>query len=241
MIVNESFVRKFGLGSNAVGTVLRLEGSYLPQNAVEIVGVVADAKYSHIRNEITPQVFTPRPPGDTQFVALFYYVRSAIEPEAIARAIPDIMKRIDPNIPASNLMTVRTELDGNTRFDRTMSMLSATFAGLATVLAAIGLYAVLAFSVAQRRRELGLRLALGAEPKRLRSLVLAQVARLGGIGVVVGIAGALALGRVAETQLFGMSGYDPVVLAVAVGVLVASWVPARRASNVAPMEALRYE
>ncbi len=246
VIVNESFVRKFGLGGNAVGTTLRLDGRYLPHNTVEIVGVVADAKYSHIRNDVTPQVFTPRSPGDTQFVALFYYVRSSLDGWALARTIPEIMKRIDPNLPPSNLTTVRNLVEGNTRFDRLMSMLSATFAGLATVLAAIGLYAVLAFNVAQRKRELGLRLALGAEPRRLRSLVLVHVARLAAIGGVVGLLGALALGKVAQSQLFGLSGYDPVVLVSAVGalalvVLVASWVPARRASNVAPMEALRYE
>jgi predicted permease len=246
VIVNESFVRKFGLSNTAVGTTLRLDGRYVPQNAVEIVGVVADAKYSHIRNDVTPQVFTPRAPGDTQFVAAFYYVRSSLDAGVVMRAIPEIMRRIDPNLPPSNLTTVRNLVEGNTRFDRLMSMLSATFAGLATVLAAIGLYAVLAFSVAQRKRELGLRLALGAEPKRLRSLVLMQVARLAAIGGFVGLLGALALGRFAQAQLFGLSGYDPVVLASAVGalavvVLVASWVPAQRASHIAPMEALRYE
>jgi ABC-type antimicrobial peptide transport system permease subunit len=234
------------LGGNAVGTTLRLDGRYVPQNTVEIVGVVADAKYSHIKNDITPQVFTPQAPGDTQFVALFYYLRSSLDAGVLARTIPEIMKRIDPNIPPSNLTTVRNLVEGNTRFDRLMSMLSATFAGLATVLAAIGLYAVLAFSVAQRKRELGLRLALGAEPKRLRSLVLVHVARLAAIGGVVGLLGALALGKVAQSQLFGLSGYDPVVIVSAVGalavvVLVASWVPALRASHVAPMEALRYE
>jgi ABC-type antimicrobial peptide transport system permease subunit len=141
---------------------------------------------------------------------------------------------------------LRNYVDNNTAFDRIMSLLSATFAGLATALAAIGLYAVLAFNVAQRKRELGLRLALGAEPATLRRLVLGQVARMAAIGGAIGLIGALALGRVAEAMLFGLSGYDPLVLTAAVGalslvVLVASWLPARRASNVAPMEALRYE
>ena len=246
VIVNESFVRKFGLGSNAIGTTLRLEGRFVPQNVVEIVGVVADAKYSSIRPDIQPQIFAPRPPGDTQFVALFYYVRASIDPDALLRVIPDVVKGVDPNIPASNLTTVRRQIDTNTRGDRVMSTLSATFAGLATVLAAIGLYAVLAFSVTQRKRELGLRLALGAQPAELRSLVLAQVGRLAVIGGVIGLIGAFAVGRVAQAQLFGLSGYDPVVLASAVGALalvvaVASWLPALRASKVAPMEALRYE
>jgi ABC-type antimicrobial peptide transport system permease subunit len=105
---------------------------------------------------------------------------------------------------------------------------------------------VLAFSVAQRKRELGLRLALGAEPASVRSLVLAQVARLAVIGGAIGLVGAFAVGRLAQSQLFGLSGNDPVVFAAALAglamvVAVASWLPALRASRVAPMEALRYE
>jgi ABC-type antimicrobial peptide transport system permease subunit len=245
-IVNESFVRKFNLGQDAVGKVVRFEGRYIPQGAIEIIGVVGDAKYSAIKGEVQPQFFTPRPPLDTQFVALFFLVRGALDADTLVGMIPDVVERIDPNVPVSNLTTLRNYVDNNTAFDRIMSLLSATFAGLATVLAAIGLYAVLAFNVAQRKRELGLRLALGAEPATLRRLVLGQVARMAAIGGAIGLIGALALGRVAEAMLFGLSGYDPLVLTAAVGalslvVLVASWLPARRASNVAPMEALRYE
>jgi predicted permease len=244
VVVNDSFVRKFGLGNNAVGTTLRLEGRYVPGNAVEIIGVVGDAKYNSIRNDIDPQVFTPRPAGDAQFVASFYYVRTSIDPDAMARAIPAIVKRVDPNLPASNVGTLRALVDGNTRFDRLMSTLSAAFAVLATLLAGVGLYAVIAFSVAQRKREFGLRLALGAPPTRMRSLVLSQVVRLALIGATLGLLGAFAVGRVAQAQLYGLSSYDPLVIAAAVGalavvVLAASWLPALRASNVAPMEALR--
>jgi predicted permease len=246
VVVNESFVRAFGLGANAIGTTLRLQGRYVPHGAVEIVGVVGDAKYSSIKDDIRPQIFAPRPPGDTQFVALFYYVRAALDAGSVARMIPEVLERIDPNIPVSNLTTVRNFVDNNTRLDRLMSLLSATFAGLATALAAIGLYAVLAFSVAERKRELGLRLALGAEPRALRSLVFMQVARLAAIGGAMGFIGALAVGRVAQSLLFGLSAYDPYVLVAAVGalgivVLGAGWLPAHRASSVAPMEALRYE
>jgi putative ABC transport system permease protein len=246
VIVNESFVRKFALGDGAIGTTLRLEGRFVPQGVVEIVGVVGDAKYSAIKPDIQPQIFAPRPAGDARFVALFYYVRASIDPGALARVVPDVVKRVDPNIPASNVATMRTLISDRTQFERVMSTLSATFAGLATVLAAIGLYAVLAFSVTQRKRELGLRLALGAQPAGLRSLVLAQVGRLAVVGGGVGLLLAVAVGRLAEAQLFGLMGYDPVVFVSAVGglaivVAVASWLPALRASNVAPMEALRYE
>ena len=231
-IVNESFVRKFNLGSDAVGTTLRFTGRYIPQGAVEIIGVVADARYSQIKGVVLPQVFTPRPPLDTQFVALFFYVRAALDAETLEAMIPEVVERIDPNVPVSNLTTVRRYVDNNTVFDRLMSLLSATFASLATVLAAVGLYAVLAFNVTQRKRELGLRLALGADPKDLRTLVLTQVGRVAAIGGAIGLLGALALGRLAQALLFGVSGYDPFVLATAVGVLAivvlaASWLPAQ--------------
>ena len=125
-------------------------------------------------------------------------------------------------------------------------MLSAAFAALATLLAGIGLYGVLAYNVTQRTREIGLRLALGAEPKRLQALVLKQVGAMALIGAAIGLVAALALGRVAESVLFGLSGHDPLVLGAAAGVLAAvvlagSWLPARRASRIAPTEALRYE
>ena len=246
VIVNESFARKFGLGDKALGTTLRLEGRYVPQTTVEIVGVVGDAKYSAIKPDIAPQVFVPRAAGDAQFVASFYYVRASIDPGALVRVVPEIMKRVDPNIPASNLTAMRWLIDSRMRGDSVMTTLSSTFAGLATVLAAIGLYAVLAFSVTQRKRELGLRLALGAQPSRLRSLVLAQVARLAAVVGGVGLLLAFAVGRLAQASLHGLSGYDPLVFVSAIGglalvVAVASWLPALRASNVAPMEALRHE
>ncbi len=141
---------------------------------------------------------------------------------------------------------MRDRVHSNVYIDRLLSMLSAAFAALATLLAGIGLYGVLAYNVAQRTRELGLRLALGAEPRRLQRMVLKQVGVMAAIGAAVGLAAALALGRVAQAVLFGLSGHDPVVIAAAVAVLAAvvlaaSWLPAWRASRIAPLEALRYE
>ncbi len=141
---------------------------------------------------------------------------------------------------------MRRQVEENVYVDRLVATLSAGFAGLATLLAAIGLYGVLAYNVAQRIPELGLRLALGAEPARLRAMVLRQVGSMALIGGVIGLAAALVVGRTAETLLFGLSGHDPWVLAVAQAVLsavvlIAGYLPARRASNISPMEALRYE
>jgi ABC-type antimicrobial peptide transport system permease subunit len=125
-------------------------------------------------------------------------------------------------------------------------MLSVAFAGLATLLAGIGLYGMLSYNVALRTRELGLRLALGAEPASLRAMVLRQVGLMALIGGVIGLAAALALGRAAEALLFGLPGHDPWALAgamavLAAAILLAGYLPARRASNIEPLEALRYE
>jgi ABC-type antimicrobial peptide transport system permease subunit len=137
-------------------------------------------------------------------------------------------------------------VNANVYVDRLLSLLSAGFAALATLLAGIGLYGVLAYNVTQRTRELGLRLALGAPPARLRGMVLQQVGVMALIGAGVGLIAAFAVGRVAEALLFGLSGRDPLAfggafLVIGAVVLAASWVPAWRASRIAPTEALRYQ
>jgi ABC-type antimicrobial peptide transport system permease subunit len=157
--------------------------------------------------------------------------------------IQGAMQRINPTL-AAGINPVANVVKARTSNDRLMSLLSASFAGLATVLAAIGLYGVLAFNVAKRKRELGLRLALGASPRGLRVLVLKEVAVMAAIGAAIGLPAALVVGRVAQAQLYGISGFDPLSVAAAVAVLaavlvVAAYVPARQASSVAPMEALR--
>jgi ABC-type antimicrobial peptide transport system permease subunit len=135
-------------------------------------------------------------------------------------------------------------LRGQTNGDRLIATLSAVFAGLATALAAVGLYAVLSYNVSERTRELGLRLALGASPGALLGMVMKQIGRIAAVAILIGVAVAIAVGRVAEALLFGVSGYNFVAFALAIGVisavaLGASFLPARRASRVAPMEALR--
>ncbi len=145
-----------------------------------------------------------------------------------------------------NLKTLPQQARENVALDRLIGVLSAAFAGLATLLAAVGLYGVLAYTVAQRTREIGVRMALGADGRRVRAMVLHQVGRMTLIGGVLGLAAALALGRAAQSLLFGLDGHDPAVMAIAAIVLGlvafgAGYAPALRASRVDPMQALRYE
>jgi putative ABC transport system permease protein len=242
-LVNQAFADKFQLGNEVVGTRMAFgSGGELD---IEIVGLVADAKYSEVKDEIPPQVFLPRY-QDEELGFLSFYVRSQLAPEDILSAIPRVVEKLDPNLPVTDLATLPDVIQDNTFLDRMIGMLSGGFALLATMLAATGLYGVLAYSVAQRTRELGVRQALGATPQRLRSMVLTQVGWMGLVGGSVGLVFAVMLGRAAESVLFGLSGYEPAVLAAAVlvlggVVLAAGYLPARRASSVDPLEALRYE
>jgi predicted permease len=237
-IVNQAFARKFNLGDAAVGT--RLRGN------LEIVGLVADTKHSSVKGDVPPLVYYPRRQMAGWFQTMWVYVRGSIDADTLKAAIPRVMAEIAPDVPLVIVQTMRERLNDNTYIDRLVTTLSTGFALLATLLAGIGLYGVLAYNVQQRTRELGLRQALGAEPKRLRTLVLKQVAVMAAIGLTVGLGAALALGAAAESVLFGLSGRDPAVIGaaavtLAVVILAASWLPAWRASRISPIEALRYE
>jgi ABC-type antimicrobial peptide transport system permease subunit len=243
-VVNEAFVRKFELGRDAIGTRFGT-GDGASGNEMEIVGVVADAKYSSVREDAPPQFFVPRSQG-AGTGTLFFYVRSRFGAESLVPTIRPVVAGVDPNLPVTDLMTLPAAVGGSLFFDHLLAVLSGVFAVLATLLAAVGLFGVLAYMVSLRTRELGLRLALGATPRQLRAIVLKQVAVLASIGIPLGLGVALLLGRVAEGVLYGLSGNEPAVFAAAVLVvgavgIAAGYLPARRASSVAPMEALRYE
>ena len=242
-IVNQAFAKKFGLGRDAVGK--RMAQGDTAALDIEIVGLIPDTKYSEVKQEAPPLFFTPVL-QDSTVGSVSFYVRTTQRPEQILRTIPDVVKRLDANLPVENLKTMPQQVRDNTFLDRMISTLSAAFAAVATLLAAVGLYGVLAYTVAQRTREIGVRMALGANAGRVRALVLRQVGVMVAIGSVVGIAAALGLGRAASSLLFGLSAHDPLTIGSAVLVLAlvaagAGWIPARRAARVEPMRALRYE
>jgi predicted permease len=242
VIVNQAFARKFNLGRDVIGKHIGNQNEKLDS---EIVGLVEDAKYSEVKGQIPPQFFRPyRQNKDLGF--LNFYVRTALDPEPMLSSIPAVVARLDPNLPVEVLRTMPQQVRENMFLDRFISVLSSAFACLATLLAAIGLYGVLAYTVTQRTREIGLRIALGAAPSRVRGMILRQVAMMAIIGSTIGLVAAVWLGRLAESMLYQLKGWDPSVLvaagaALALVALGAGFFPAYRASRIDPMRALRYE
>jgi predicted permease len=246
-IVNQTFAKKFGLGNEAVGKLMGWApgDGYRSTLDTTIVGIVEDAKYSEVKQQVPPQFFVPYR-QDTEPGGMHVYVRTSGDVAQAMSAITAVVKRLDPNLPIEELETLPEQVRNNTFLDRMMTTLSAAFALLATLLAAIGLYGVLAYSVAQRTREIGLRMALGAAPDRVRGMVLRQVAIMTLVGALAGLAGAIGVGKAAQSMLFQMTGVDPAVLALsavalALVALCAGFIPAHRASRVDPMRALKYE
>jgi putative ABC transport system permease protein len=241
-IVNEAFATKYNLGRDAVGKRMSIGGSKLN---MEIVGIVQNAKYSDVKQAFPPIFFTPYRQND-RAGAMYFYVRGSSDPEQILRTVPSVVARLDANLPVDELKTMPQQARQNVFMDRMVSTLSASFATLATLLAAVGLYGVLAYTVGQRTREIGLRMALGADASRMRGMILKQVGWMTLIGGAIGVGVAYFLGRWAESLLFEIKGYDPTIIVAAIVTLAAvafgaGYIPAYRASRVHPMQALRYE
>jgi predicted permease len=248
-IVNQAFAKKFGFGQAGGRDVVGRRMAQGVGDAVEldlqIVGLVADAKYSEVKDEVPPQFFLPYR-QDEGIGSLVFYLRTGLPPEHVLPAIGDVVRRLDPSLPVENLRTMDVQVRENVFVDRLIGTFATAFAALATLLAAVGLYGVLAYTVAQRTREIGLRMALGADAGRVQRMVLRQVALMTAAGAAIGLPAALALSRLARSLLFGLEGHDPLVLAGAVALLAAAAlaagaVPAGRASRIEPMLALRYE
>jgi predicted permease len=245
VIVNEKFARKYFGDASAIGRRVGFGSDPGTPTDMEIVGVVKDIKYMNLRDEIPIQMFIPflasRYVGD-----MTVYVRAALPAEQVVASARERVQRLDPNLPLYNVRAIEQRVSDSLLVERLIAVLSTAFGVLATLLACVGLYGVLAYNVARRSREIGVRMALGARAADVVGLVLREALLLLGLGVALGLPLAVALARMVQSQLFGIHFADPLTLAVAAFVLglataLAGYLPARRASRVDPMSALRYE
>jgi predicted permease len=244
-IVNEAFARFYMPGQNPLGRHIGRSGGESKPD-IEIVGVVRNSTYARMR-EAPPRVFyIPYRQSARQRTLLIFYVRTSIEPERTAPEIRNVLAGLDPNLPIRDLKTMRVQIEENLFAERIFTILTASFAVLATVLAAIGLYGVLAYNVARRTREFGIRIALGADATCVRALIAREVLLMLAIGSAAGCAAAVGVGRFIQSILYGLESWDGTIYGLAIVLLWlvaagAAYVPARRATSVDPIVALRYE
>jgi predicted permease len=236
VIVNENFVRAYlAPGRDPIGAPVVGNGNM----TFEIIGVVKDSASTGLRDLDQHMLYVPRGGG-------VLHVRSAGPPARLKSAIEAAVHGLDPNVPVFNVRTLDEQIDRSMRSERTFAMLSSTFGILALALSAVGLYGVMTHAVSRRTKELGIRLALGAEPRRILRLVLAEAGLLVALGVGTGLTGAWFTASAIRSLLFGVDGGDWASVAAALAALTivagfSAWLPARRASRVDPMVALRTE
>jgi predicted permease len=243
-IINESVARRYFSGRDPIGQHFTFGGGKVHPD-IEIVGVVKDSKYMGARDAAVPFAFLPYAQDNKMGTANFY-VRTAQDPLTLAETIRKTVAGLDDNLPVDNMKTLEQQLDISMFGERALAFLTLCLGGLAVLLAAVGLYGVMAYVVARRTREIGIRIALGATRQGIAWLVVREVLRMMIIGLSIGIILAFAVGRAISSLLFGVTPGNPVIMALTALVLagvaiMAGTVPARKAAYVDPIVALRYE
>jgi predicted permease len=244
-LVNEAFARRWFDKASPVGAQFSFGDGRDGRPKMSIVGVVANSKSGEVTEKDDPFVYTAFL-QDPKLGTLTFYMRSSQNPDTLAGALRAELKAVDPHLPLYDLKTLETQIGDSLVTQRLIVLLSAAFGALAALLAALGIYGVLAFAVAQRRQEIGVRVALGADPASVRRLVLSEVLRFLVIGAAIGVPAAYALARGVSSILFGIKASDPGIFAgslvlLAVVALAAALPPALRAARVDATEALRSE
>jgi putative ABC transport system permease protein len=240
-LINEKMAHYFFGNSSPLGKRIALDGKL----DTTIVGIVKDATYITLRHNVRRHFYTPTMQVPRLF-DLVLHVKTSVDPNSVAEQLRLQLKSLDPHLPLYNVKTLEGEVDESLAQDTLVTWLSGSFAVLATLLTALGLYGVLTFSVVRRTREIGIRVALGAQRRDVFKLIMIRGMILTAVGIVLGVGGSLALGKVLESLLFGVKATNAftmivVSLGLVVVALIACYLPAHRATKVNPLEALRYE
>ncbi len=245
-VINQALARAFFPHQNPIGKRFSSDDATVPNRKwIEIIGVSADTHYSSLEQD-PPPLFFNLYRQEPEVGGVTYIVRTKMKPEAVTPLLRAAIQKIDRDLPLMDIRTQQQQIDATTQQQRIFASLTAGFGLLALALACVGIYGIMAYTVSQRTNEIGIRLALGAERRQVRSMVLREAGRLAVLGVAVGLAVALALAQLVKSMLYGLKATDPASFVAAGGLLlsvaiIAAWVPALRASRVEPMEALRHE
>jgi predicted permease len=244
-IVNEKFAKRYFGSASPLGRHIGMGIDPGTKLDIQIVGMVGDTKYESMREEIPYELFVPVAQQDFANGGTVY-VRAAGDPVRLLDALRTAVRGVDASVPLDDMRTVRKQMDISLLTERLLATLSSVFGCLATLLAALGLYGVMAFIVARRTREIGIRMALGARCGSVIWMVMRETLTLAGIGVALGLAAASAATRLIQAQLFGVQPTDLLTMAAAaLGIAalaaVAGYIPARRATAIDPVTALRWD
>jgi predicted permease len=248
-VINESLARKRFPNQSPIGRRFSIStdasDGYKGRVVIQIVGVCTDTRYGSLRDEAPPQFFLPYVQR-SEVGGMSYAIRTALPLESLLPSLRHAAQQIDPDLPLGYVRTQDQQIDAAMQQERVFVTLTSGFGLLALALASVGVYGIMAYSVAQRTNEIGIRLALGALPSQVLGMILREAIWISLGGVAIGLIAALLLARLVQSMLYGLQSSDPVSLIAGAALLIvvglaASWLPARRAASVQPMDALRHE